>query len=130
MKSQIRNSWSVCEIVVKHRTLYLSTGSMTREIIDSFIQKVMVMSTKRHIEIFSAGCSICIDVIARVRSMACSSCEIDVLDLTDASVAERAASLGVRSIPAVAVNGKLADCCTGRGVSDDALRAAGIGVPL
>jgi glutaredoxin 3 len=88
------------------------------------------MASKRHIEVYSAGCRICADVIERVRSLACSSCEIDILDVNDETVAERAAALGVRSIPAVAVDGALADCCAGRGVSDEALRRAGIGVPL
>ena len=44
--------------------------------------------------------------------------------------AERAKHYGIRSVPAVVVDGKLADCCAGRGVQEAALRAAGIGVPL
>ena len=44
-------------------------------------------------------------------------------------VAARAEHYGVRSVPAVAVDGKLADCCAGRGVDEAALRAAGVGVP-
>jgi hypothetical protein len=45
----------------------------------------------------------------------------------DAEVARRAKDLGIRSVPAVVIDGKLADCCTGRGVDETTLRAAGVG---
>jgi len=48
----------------------------------------------------------------------------------DNEVAKRAKALGVRSVPAVAIDGKLAECCTGRGVDMRILRAAGLGRPL
>ena len=40
-----------------------------------------------------------------------------VVDFPDFNVplARRAKRLGIRSVPAVAINGKLADCCAGRG---------------
>jgi glutaredoxin 3 len=62
-----------------------------------------------------------------VQRLACSSCEVKVLDMKDPQVASRAKALGVRSVPAVAVEGKLAGCCAGRGPTKEALRAAGIG---
>ncbi len=88
------------------------------------------MSQKRSIEVFSAGCPACEDTIALVNSIACPSCEVSVLDMRDAQVAERARQLGIRSVPAVVIDGKLADCCAGRGVDEATLRAAGIGQPL
>ena len=33
-------------------------------------------------------------------------------------------------VPAVAMDGKLAECCTGRGINVQVLRAAGLGAPL
>jgi len=45
-------------------------------------------------------------------------------------VAERAKHLGIRSVPAVVIDGKLADCCAGRGPQEATLRAAGLGVAL
>ena len=87
------------------------------------------MSEKRQIEIFSAGCPVCRDAIDLVNRLACPSCEISVLDLNDKDVAARATGLGIRSVPAVAVDGKPADCCAGRGVDENALRAAGVGQP-
>jgi len=88
------------------------------------------MSAKRQIEIFSAGCPLCQDTIDLVNRSACASCEISVLDMNDTAVASRAADLGVQSVPAVAINGTLADCCIHRGVDEDVLRAAGIGKPI
>ena len=88
------------------------------------------MATKRQIEIFSAGCPVCQETIDLVTQMACPSCEISILDMQDPAVAERARRLGVASVPAVAVEGQLADCCSGRGIDEDTLRRAGIGQPL
>ena len=39
------------------------------------------MADLRTIEIFSADCPICDDVVQRVREMACESCDVQVLDL-------------------------------------------------
>lgn len=85
------------------------------------------MSIKRRIEIFSAGCPLCAKVVREVEAKACSSCEVIVLDINEANVAERAESLGVHSVPALAIDGVLADCCAGRGLDWEGLRAAGLG---
>ena len=88
------------------------------------------MTRQRTIEIFTAGCVLCEETVDLVNRIACPSCHITVLDMHDPVVAARAKSLGVRSVPAVAVDGSLAACCTDRGVDDAALRAAGLGQPL
>ncbi|MBI4384448.1 MAG: thioredoxin family protein [Nitrospinae bacterium] len=88
------------------------------------------MNAKRKIEIFSAGCPVCEEAIETVRGLACPSCEIEVLDMREATAASRARELKVRSVPAVAVDGELAGCCAGRGLDEKALRAAGIGKPV
>lgn len=88
------------------------------------------MATKRKVEVFSAGCAACDDVIATVKRAACPSCEVIVHDMKDVNVATRAKSLGIRSVPSVVIDGKLADCCTGRGVDEHVLRAAGLGKAL
>jgi hypothetical protein len=88
------------------------------------------MTTKRHIEIFSAGCSACEETVTLIKRLACSSCEVTVLDMTDPAVSGRAKSLGIHSVPAVVIDGQLADCCAGRGPDEAILRAAGLGQPL
>jgi glutaredoxin len=85
------------------------------------------MSAKRNVEVFSAGCPACQSAVDLVNRLACPSCEVTVLDMNDITVAKRARDLGVRSVPAVAINGQLAACCTGAGVEEQALRAAGLG---
>ena len=88
------------------------------------------MATKRKIELFSAGCPACEDTVQLVNRIACPSCEVSVLDMNEPSVAGRAKSLGIRSVPAVVIDGKLADCCMRRGPEEAALRAAGVGQAL
>lgn len=88
------------------------------------------MPDRRKIEIFSAGCPACDEAVAAITDLACPSCEVVVLDMTDPAVAQRAKDLDVRSVPAVAVDGKLADCCSGRGPDMSVLQAAGLGRPV
>ncbi len=88
------------------------------------------MNAKRKIEIFSAGCPACEETISRIQDLTCPSCEVVVPDMKDTGIAERAKELGVRSVPAIAIAGKLADCCSGRGSDEAVLQAAGLGQPL
>lgn len=85
------------------------------------------MSNKRTVEVFSAGCPACEQTIALVNKVVCPSCEVLILDMKDPAVASRAKSLGIRSVPVVVIDGKLADCCGGRGPEEATLRAAGLG---
>ena len=88
------------------------------------------MATTRKIEVFSAGCAVCEDTIMLINRIACPSFEVVILDMHKPEVSKKAKRYGIRSVPAVAVDGKLADCCAGRGPDEKGLRAAGIGVPL
>ncbi len=88
------------------------------------------MTRKRKIEIFGAGCPVCEDTLARIDAVACPSCEVTVVDMNGPDVAARARSLGIRSVPAVVIDGKLAECCAGPGADEAVLRAAGLGQPL
>ena len=87
------------------------------------------MAATRKIEVFSAGCVVCEDTITLINRIACPSCEVEILDMHQPEVARKARQYGIRSVPAVVVNGKLADCCAGRGPDEATLRAAGIGTP-
>jgi len=88
------------------------------------------MAPKRRVEVFTAGCPACDENVSLVNRLACSSCEVSVLDMHDAGVAGRARELGVRAVPAVAIDGTLAGCCRGRGPDESVLRAAGLGRPV
>lgn len=82
---------------------------------------------KRKVEIFSAGCPACDEAVTLVNSLACDSCEVEVLDMKQPGVSERAKGLGIRSVPAVVIDGTLAACCSGRGPDAATLTAAGLG---
>ena len=88
------------------------------------------MSAIRKIEIFSAGCAVCEETIKLVNQIACPSCAVEVLDMRQDDVAARAKQYGVRSVPAIVIDGTLADCCVGRGVEEATLKASGIGMSL
>jgi glutaredoxin 3 len=88
------------------------------------------MTKTRQIDIYSAGCPVCEQTVTMVTAMACPSCEVTVLDMTQPDIAARAAALGIGAVPAVVIDGKLADCCKRGGPDEATLRAAGIGSPL
>jgi glutaredoxin 3 len=88
------------------------------------------MNATRQIEVFSAGCPICEETIQLINRVACPSCDVTILDMRDPQVASRAKSLGVHSVPAVVIDGTLADCCAGRGPDEQTLRATSLGQPL
>jgi glutaredoxin len=83
--------------------------------------------SRRKVEVFSAGCPVCEDAIEMVREAACPSCEVEVLDIHEQSVTARARNLGIRSVPAVAIDGMLADCCSESGPDESVLKMAGLG---
>lgn len=85
------------------------------------------MTAKRKIEVFTAGCPACDETIALVNRMACPSSEVKILDMNQPDVASRAKQYGVRRVPSVAIDGKLADCCSGQGPDEKTLQTAGFG---
>lgn len=87
------------------------------------------MADKRQVEVFSAGCPACQDAVDIVRRIACPSCEVVVLDMNDIHVAKRAKQLGIRRVPAVVIDGQLAECCAGSGIDEQVLKMAGLGKP-
>lgn len=83
--------------------------------------------SKRKIEIFTAGCPVCNDLVEAVKGAACPSCEIDILDVREPEVAARARRKGIHSVPAVVIDGQLATCCTGQGPDLVTLGRLGLG---
>ena len=82
----------------------------------------MAQTQRRKIEIFSAGCATCRETVDMARSLAGASHDIEIHDMQQAHVAARAKQHGVRSLPAVVIDGKLAGCCAGRGPDEATLR--------
>jgi glutaredoxin len=77
----------------------------------------------KKIEVFSAGCSACKETIEMVKRIA-GSHEVVIHDMNRSEVTTKAKSYGVRSVPAVVIDGKLASCCAGRGPEEHVLAAA------
>lgn len=95
---------------------------------------------KRQVEVFTAGCPVC-EPARLVQEMTCPDCEVTIHDLrqtegsafTDSpgpTAAEKVAEYGIKTIPAVVVDGRLVSCCQNPGPSREELAAAGIGQRL
>ena len=87
---------------------------------------------KRIVEIFTAGCPLCDETVKLVRELACDNCEVLLYDLHSGSTTnqcrEKVAQYGIHRVPAVVVDGKLAECCSSQqSISHEALVATGIG---
>ena len=88
------------------------------------------MTNRRSVKVFSAGCSACEDTIQLIKRIACPSCEVSILDIHNADVAKQAKTLGIQRVPAIVIDGKVAECCASGGPDEATLRAAGLGVAL
>ncbi len=85
--------------------------------------------SKRQIEVFTAGCPVCQPQVEAILAEACEHCEVLVHDLSsgDEALAALAAGYGVRRLPAVVIDGRLASCCEAAGPDLSTLRAEGLG---
>ena len=82
---------------------------------------------KRIVEVFTAGCPCCDNTLKMVQSLICPSCDLRILDMrSDKEAQAKAKQYSVQRVPAIAVNGQLAECCQG-GVDAQLLRALGVG---
>ncbi len=92
------------------------------------------MVLKRKVEVFTAGCSVCEDTVKMVKDLACESCELTVYNLNEpcnsGDCLEKVKEYGIKRLPTVVVDGKIADCCVTSGPTRESLKAAGIGVCL
>lgn len=92
-------------------------------------EEITMNTNKRIVEVFSAGCPACEPTVELVKNLACPSCDVQVLDMNKPEVAAKWQEYGIKTVPAVVIDGKLASCCTSAGPNAEALRTAGLGVP-
>jgi len=85
---------------------------------------------KRQVEVFTAGCPVCDPAVQLVNELACPDCEVTIHDLHEADAAGKASVYGVKTVPAVVVDGRIASCCDTGGPNRDELATAGVGQPL
>ena len=81
----------------------------------------------KRIEVFSAQCPCCEDAVRFVKEIAAPSDQITVIEMNNAAGYRRAKEIGVAHVPAVAVDGRLASCCSDSGVDAEVLRSLGVG---
>ncbi len=93
-------------------------------------RKEVSYMAKRKVEVFTAGCPVCTDLVDLVKATACPDCEVTVYNLNQGQGADEAKRYGVTAVPAVVVEGKLLDCCKRTHPTEHDLKAAGIGQPL
>ncbi|MFQ5454010.1 MAG: thioredoxin family protein [Candidatus Zixiibacteriota bacterium] len=89
------------------------------------------MASKRKIELFTAGCPVCNEAVEQVKAAACPDCDIIVYDLNKGcetnDCRNKVKMYGIKSVPAVVIDGKLADCCNNKGINIEILKQAGLG---
>jgi glutaredoxin 3 len=83
----------------------------------------------KRVEVFTAGCGICSDLVKRIEEIACPSCVLIVRDTNDETTLERTRHLGIKFLPAVVVDNELVTPDRSEGYSEAILRRAGVGVP-
>jgi hypothetical protein len=82
---------------------------------------------KRIVEVFTAGCSVCDEALETVREVVCESCDLQIHDMKTKPAQAKARQYRIKRVPAVVVNGQLADCCQQGAVDVKALQRLGIG---
>lgn len=86
---------------------------------------------KRKVEVFTSGCFICDEAVKLVKELSCGNCDVTVYNLSEPCESQeciqKAKAYGINAVPAVAVDGKLVECCQRGKVDRRALVAAGIG---
>jgi glutaredoxin 3 len=80
----------------------------------------------RRVEVFSAGCPTCQNTLEALRETIDPRHELVVLDMHEDDVAGRAEALGIRTVPAVVVDGSLLSCCRNTGPTRQELQSAGL----
>ena len=83
----------------------------------------------RTVEIFSAGCGLCTDIIDKVKEFACYDCVVIVRDTHDSATIERTKHLGIKSLPALYVDGHYVPPHPEEGYTEDIFIAAGLKTP-
>lgn len=86
---------------------------------------------ERTIEIFTAGCPCCDEAVETVQQLACDNCEVVIHDIAEGcetnECRRKAEQYDIKRVPAVVVDGQLADCCATDGVDPEVLADMGVG---
>ena len=79
---------------------------------------------RRKIEVFTAGCSCCTEAVELIEFLAGNEHDVEIRDMHDPAVAAAAGSYGLRRVPAVVIDGRLADFYAARDLDEVTLTQA------
>jgi len=82
------------------------------------------MAQRRKIEVFSAGCPCCTEAVELVEFLAGTEHDIEIRDMHDPAVAAAASAYGIHRLPAIVIDGCLADCYAARDLDEATLTQA------
>jgi hypothetical protein len=82
------------------------------------------VTQRRKIEVFTAGCPCCTEAIELVEFLAGTEHDVEIRDMHDPAVAVAASDYGIRRLPAVVIDGRLADWYAGRDLDETILTQA------
>lgn len=85
------------------------------------------MATKRTVEVFTAGCAVCDEAVQAVQKIACESCDVQIQDMRTEAAKTKAKTYGIKRVPAIVVNGQLADCCKQGAIDLGTIQRLGVG---
>lgn len=82
------------------------------------------MAQRRKIEVFVAGCPCCSEAVQLIEFLAGTEHDIEIRDMHDPAVAVAASGYGIRRVPAIVIDGRLADRYAGCGLDEATLTRA------
>lgn len=85
---------------------------------------------RKKVEVFTVGCPVCDGLVQLVKGTVCPSCELTIYNLNQGQGTAEAKTYGITALPAVAVEGRLLECCKRGPITEKDLKEAGIGQPL
>jgi hypothetical protein len=82
------------------------------------------MAQRRKIEVFIAGCPCCTEAVELIEFLAGTEHDVEIRDMHDPTVAVAARGHGVRRVPAIIIDSRLADWHAGCGLDEETLTQA------
>jgi len=79
---------------------------------------------RRKIEVFTAGCPCCTEALELIEFLAGNKHDVEIRDMHDPTVAAAARDYDIRRLPAVVVDGRLADVYAARDLDEVTLTQA------
>jgi glutaredoxin 3 len=74
------------------------------------------------IEVFSAGCPICLEALRLVHALAGQEWRVRIYDMETGDAFAKAREYGITRVPSVVIDGQLPTCCQAEALSEGVLR--------